>query len=109
MSTDCPTLPGRFTLTDYPGRDAVGPNGERPMPMSKEYTFADGQYRMEGYPSLTITGRYAVAETDGTRVRLALTETIFDGTPKEDAEVWLAFSDCGKTMAMDGMTYRRLE
>jgi len=89
--------------------DAVGPNGERPMPISKNYTFTDSTYVMEGYPELTITGSYSVLSVDEQRIQVLFTDTIFDGSSQPDTEQWLTFSDCGKTLEMEGMTYQRLE
>ena len=103
-----PTLAGHFTLSRYPGQDAVGPNGERPMPMSKDYAFDQGHYQMNGYPPLTITGRYAVTAADGPKLKVRFTETIFDGHPNPDTEAWLTFADCGTAFEMDGMTYARV-
>ncbi|MFT5679219.1 MAG: hypothetical protein ACI8RZ_000123 [Myxococcota bacterium] len=104
-----PSLVGQFSLTAYPGMDAVGPNGERPMPMSKDYTFTANTYTMDGYPPLTITGRYAVLTTEAERLQIRLTDTVFDGDPSPDREVWVDFSDGGKTLTMEGMTYTRQE
>jgi len=104
----CPNdLIGQFSLVSYPGMDAVGPNGERPMPMSKEYTFTADTFTMEGYPALTITGRYQVLTTEGERLRVQLTDTLFDGEAQEDRAVWVTLSECGQLMELDQMTYRR--
>ncbi|MFT5679738.1 MAG: hypothetical protein ACI8RZ_000643 [Myxococcota bacterium] len=109
IADDCaPSLIGRFMLTGFPGMNDVGPNGERPIGISKEYTFTETDYRMEGYPELTITGRYKVVSTDGLAIQVRLTDTIFDGTSKDDREIPVVFSNCGKTMLMEGMTYQRL-
>ena len=104
-----PSLTGQFTLTRWPGSDAVGPDGERPMPMSKDYTFTDTTYTMEGYPSLTITGGYTVLSAEEGRLQVRFTDTIFDGSPQSDQTLWIEFSDCNQTMVMEGMTYRRVE
>lgn len=101
------TLVGRYSLTHYPGQDAVGPNGERPLGMSKDYDFGADSYTMEGYPPLRITGRYEVLERDGARMRVRFYDTVFDGSADADRELWLVFSDCGATLQMDGMTYAR--
>jgi hypothetical protein len=101
------TLTGRFSLTRYPGQDALGPNGERPMGMSKEYEFTRTSYTMEGYPPLRITGRYEVLERDGLRRRVRFYDTVFDGRPDAEREVWVVFEDCGAVLQMDGMTYER--
>ena len=100
-------LVGRYSLTRYPGQDAVGPNGERPMGMSKEYDFGANSYTMEGYPPLRITGRYEELSRDGARLEVRFYDTVFDGQPDEDRVLWLVFEDCGQTLQMDGMTYVR--
>ncbi|MCA9578136.1 MAG: hypothetical protein KC668_22035 [Myxococcales bacterium] len=101
------SLVGRFSLTRYPGQDDVGPNGERPLGMSKEYEFTGDAYTMEGYPPLRVTGRYEVLERDGLRQRVRFFDTVFDGQPDQDRELWIVFEDCGDTLQMDGMTYSR--
>lgn len=100
-------LVGRYTLTSYPGQDTVGPNGERPMGMSKEYDFGANSYTMEGYPPLRITGRYEEVARDGLRIQVRFFDTVFDGRPSDDRVVWLTFDDCGTRFEMDGMTYSR--
>ncbi len=100
-------LVGRYSLTRYPGQDAVGPNGERPLGMSKEYDFGADSYTMEGYPPLRITGRYEELSRDGARLEVRFYDTVFDGQPDEDRVLWLVFEDCGQTLQMDGMTYAR--
>lgn len=100
-------LVGRYSLTSYPGQDTVGPNGERPMGMSKEYDFGANSYTMEGYPPLRITGRYEEVGREGTRIQVRFFETVFDGRPADDRVLWLEFDDCGTRFVMDGMTYSR--
>lgn len=100
-------LVGHYSLTRYPGQDVVGPNGERPPGMSKEYDFGADSYTMEGYPPLRITGRYEELSRDGARVEVRFYDTVFDGQPNEDRVLWLVFEDCGQTLQMDGMTYVR--
>jgi hypothetical protein len=100
-------LVGHYSLTRYPGQDVVGPNGERPMGMSKEYDFGADSYTMEGYPPLRITGRYEELSRDGARLEVRFYDTVFDGQPDEDRVLWLVFEDCGQTLQMDGMTYAR--
>ena len=104
-----PTLVGQFSLTDYPGKGAVGPDGAPAMPISKEYTFTEATYRMEGYPPLTVSGRYAVLQTQEQRLEIAFTDTVFDGQPAEDQTLWVTLSDCGATLVMEGMTYTRVD
>jgi len=104
-----PSLLGKFKLSRYPGQDDVGPNGERPMPMSKDYEFKDKTYRMDGYPPLLVSGSYEVLEVDGERVHVRFTKTVFDGNKRPDADKWLVFSDCGKSFTMDRMTYTRVD
>jgi hypothetical protein len=99
-----PSLIGRFTLTAYPGMGAVGPGGEEPLPMAKDYTFTADSYTMDGYPPLTITGRYTVLEADGDRLKVRFTDTIFDGSPHPDQELWVELTDGGRTLQMEGMT-----
>jgi hypothetical protein len=101
------SLVGHFSLTRYPGQAAVGPNGERPIGMSKEYEFTRNSYTMEGYPPLRITGRYEVLERDGLRRRVRFYDTVFDGSPQSERELWVVFADCGAVLQMDGMTYAR--
>lgn len=101
------SLVGRFTLLDDGQPEVVGPEGQRPIGISKEYTFDPETYRMEGYPPLVITGRYRVAAWDGMRARVEWTATIFDGSPQDDRESWLTFTDCDH-FAMDGMSYGRV-
>lgn len=100
-------LVGRYSLTSYPGQDTVGPNGERPMGMSKEYDFGADSYTMEGYPPLRITGRYQELAREGTRIQVRFYDTVFDGQPSDDRVLWLQFDDCGTRFEMDGMTYSR--
>ncbi|MFT4979762.1 MAG: hypothetical protein ACI8S6_005674 [Myxococcota bacterium] len=102
-----PDLIGQFSLASYPGMDDVGPNGERPMPMSKDYTFTADTFTMEGYPPLTITGRYTVLTAENTRLQVKFTDTLFEGEPSADRTVWVTLSECGQAMEMDQMTYRR--
>ncbi len=64
---------------------------------------------MQGYPPLVVEGRWRILEQQGPRVRVAFTETVFDGTPRPDREVWVAFSSCGQAMSMEGMDYARRE
>ena len=101
------TLVGRFSLTRYPGQDALGPNGERPLGMSKEYEFAADSYTMEGYPPLRITGRYEVLERAGLRLHVRFFDTVFDGTAEGERTLWLSFEECGDILQMDGLTYAR--
>ena len=108
QEADCPHLPGQFTLTAYPGMDAVGPDGERPIGMSKEYTFEEDTWRMDGYPPLTITGRWALLKQEEGRVQVRLTGVVVDGQPAADEDVWMTFSACGQVMEMAGMTYQRV-
>lgn len=100
-------LVGRYSLTSYPGQDTLGPNGERPMGMSKEYDFGSNSYTMEGYPPLRITGRYEELAREGTRIQVRFYDTVFDGSPSADRVLWLQFDDCGTRFEMDGMTYSR--
>ena len=100
-------LVGRYSLTSYPGQDTLGPNGERPMGMSKEYDFGRNSYTMEGYPPLRITGRYEELAREGTRIQVRFYDTVFDGSPSADRVLWLQFDDCGTRFEMDGMTYSR--
>lgn len=102
-----PSLSGSYTLTSYPGQDAVGPDGERPMAMSQDYLFASATYTMSGYPPLEVSGSYAVVEAEETRLQVRFFETIFDGSPLADQTKWLTFSRCGDTFEMDQMTYQR--
>jgi len=101
------SLVGRYMLTHYPGQDTLGPNGERPMGMSKEYDFGADSYTMDGYPPLRITGRYEELAREGARVQVRFFDTVFDGRPSEDRVLWLLFEGCGATLQMDGMTYAR--
>lgn len=107
--SSAPSLVGQFFLTAYPGMDAVGPDGTPPMPMAKDYTFTADSYTMVGYPELTITGRYTVLAEEPSRLHIRLTDTLFDGEPSPDREVWVEFSDDGNTMTMENMTYARRE
>lgn len=102
------SLPGTYRLTDYPGRGVVGPNGEQPMQMAATYVFTGTAYEMDGYPPLTITGDYEVIEVDGARLHVRFVNTIFNGSPRDDRDVWLTFSDCGATLEMDRKTFSRV-
>jgi nitroimidazol reductase NimA-like FMN-containing flavoprotein (pyridoxamine 5'-phosphate oxidase superfamily) len=75
--------------------------------MSKTYTFEADTYKMDGYPSLVVAGRYAVLSREAQRLAVRFTDTLFDGSPRPDSEVWMQFSDCGRTLVFDGMTYTR--
>ena len=103
-----PSLLGKFKLSKYPGQDDVGPNGEKPMPMSKDYHFEVASYRMDGYPPLLVTGSYKVLKIDGPRMQVRFTDTIFDGNKRDDADKSVVFSDCGNSFVLDGMTYSRV-
>ena len=46
-------------------------------------------------------------ERDGLRQRVRFFDTVFDGQPDQDRELWIVFEDCGDTLQMDGMTYSR--
>ena len=104
-----PTLVGHFVLVDYPGKDDVGPNGERPIGMSKEYTFESSTYEMIGYPPLKITGHYEILEVDGVRMKVRFTKTNVDGSMTADHDRWIEFSRCGDQMKMEKMSYIRVK
>jgi atypical dual specificity phosphatase len=110
---DCPnwapTLVGSFQLIHYPGMKDVGPNGEDPMPMSKDYEFGAKTYTMSGYPPLEVSGSYKVLDREPKRLNIRFFDTIFDGSPQAEHTVWASFSSCGDQLEMDGMTYRRSE
>lgn len=101
------SLVGRFTLTDD-GQPDEGPNGEPVIGISKDYTFEAETYRMEGYPALTITGHYELSEWDGHQARIAWTQTVFDGEPRDPHESTITFTPDCDGFEMDGMTYARV-
>ena len=104
-----PSLVGEFQLVDYPGRNDLGPDGTPPISMAKDYVFKASSYRMDGYPPLTITGDYEVLQVDGAKVRVRFYNTLFEGEPSADKELWVEFSDCGGTLVMEGMTYSKVK
>ena len=74
------------------------------------YTFeADGRYTTSGYPAYTESGTAELVEVDGQRMRLRLSDRIYDGTADETIEIWLTVADDGASFEIDGDRYDKHE
>lgn len=99
-------IEGSWNLVRYPGMDAVGPNGERPIAIRRDTTFAEGRFHVQGYPELVIEGRYRV-EADGDARRVVMTEVVFDGGDHDDESHAISFGEGCDELTMGDSVYAR--
>ena len=83
-ATTAPELIGKW--------QAAGPIGESDAPgpsWMKEYDLrSDGTFEMTGYPPILVSGRWKVAERDGSRFRIVLTEQTMKTSKRDKGSAW---------------------
>jgi hypothetical protein len=85
-----------------------GKDGAPGMGWQLEYTLAgDGSFKMTGYPPIAVTGRWAVPERDGRKLRIVLTEQKMGGGAWPDRDGWAELSDDGKSLKWQDKTFTR--
>ncbi len=75
--------------------------------LSEYQLSSDGTFVMSGYPPIEMTGRYAVAEQSGARLRLVFTGRVMAGSPAPDLDTWAEISADGQTLSFDDRVFQR--
>jgi hypothetical protein len=78
------------------------------MAWQLEYRLAaDGTFQMTGYPPIAVTGRWAVRERDGRKLRIVLTQQKMASGAWPDRDGWAELSADGKSLSWQDKTFRK--
>lgn len=82
--------------------------GSAGMGWQLEYTLAaDGSFKMQGYPPIAVTGRWAVPEREGSRLRIVLSEQKMGDGRWPDRDGWAELSADGKSLKWQDKSFTR--
>jgi hypothetical protein len=66
---------------------------------------ADGSFQMTGYPPISVSGRWAVRERDGRKLRIVLREQKMGGGSWPDRDAWAELSADGKSLTWQDKSF----
>ena len=78
------------------------------MSWQLEYKLAaDGTFQMTGYPPIMVTGKWAVPERDGRKLRIVLTAQKMASDSWPDRDGWAELSADGKSLTWQDKSFHK--